>query len=150
MMTAPSVKAHSQDVKIRALFVLKFIENVTWPDEKKNVVIGVLGKSEILPEIQNRLQQRNPNGLTIKKITGAEAATCDVIYIPGSEHHLIQQIGASSSVTLIISETDMSRKGSGISFIEEGGRLTFLINKASIESRGLKISSSLLSLGKQV
>jgi hypothetical protein len=148
-ITGHSARAQQQDSKIRALFVLKFIDNVTWPDDRKAVVIGVVGKNEVLVELQSRLQAKNPNGVIVKRITAAEAATCDVIYIPTADNHAIGNIASLSKGVLIISESDLSKKGSGISFLEEGGRLTFVINKGSIESKGLKVSSTLLSLGKQ-
>lgn len=147
--TTQSAWAQQQDSKIRALFVLKFIENVTWPDDRKAVVIGVVGKDEVFGELQSRLQSKNPNGVVVKRINAGEAVTCDVVYIPSADNHAINNIASLSKGVLIISESDLSKKGSGISFIEEGGRLTFLINKGSIESKGLKISSTLLSLGKQ-
>lgn len=141
--------AQQQDAKIRALFVLKFIENVTWPDDRKAVVIGVVGKDEVLTELQSRLALKNPNGITVKRITAGEASTCDIAYIPSADNHAIQQVNAITKGTLIITESDLSKKGSGISFIEEGGKLTFIINKNSIEAKGLKVSGTLLSLGKQ-
>jgi hypothetical protein len=147
--TSQSAWAQQQDSKIRALFVLKFIENVTWPDDRKAVIIGIIGKDEVLGELQTRLQAKNPNGVIVKRISAGEAATCDVVYIPSADNHVISNIASLSKGVLIISESDLSKKGSGISFIEEGGRLTFLVNKSSIESKGLKVSSTLLSLGKQ-
>jgi hypothetical protein len=57
---------------------------------------------------------------------------------------------APGKAVLIITESDFSTKGSGISFFEEAGKLRFSINKGVLEAKGLKVSGSLLSLGKQV
>jgi hypothetical protein len=144
--------AQSQESKIQALFILKFIENISWPQERTNIVIGVVGKSEILSELQARLEARNPNGLVVKKISAAEASKCDAVYVPSSEDNNIGTVSSSvnGKSVLVITESDFSGKGSGISFTEEAGRMRFIINKDAIEARGLRVSSSLLSLGKQV
>jgi hypothetical protein len=148
-----SAAAQTQESKIQALFILKFIENISWPQDRKDVVIGVVGKNDIIAELESRLQAKNPNGMVVKKITPAEIGTCDVVYVPSTEDKYMSSVlgatSASKSV-LLITETDYSSKGSGISFIEEAGKIRFAINKNAIESKGLKISGALLSLGKQV
>jgi hypothetical protein len=143
--------AQSQESKIQALFVLKFVENVSWPQDRKDIVIGVIGKSDIQAELEARLKAKNPNGIVIKKIAAGESNTCDAIYVPASENNALTTITTSIGARsiLVISESDLSRKGSGISFIEEAGRIHFIINKNSIESKGLRVSTSLLTLGKQ-
>jgi hypothetical protein len=37
--------AQTAESKIQALFILKFVENVSWPQDRKDIVIGVVGKS---------------------------------------------------------------------------------------------------------
>lgn len=145
--------ARGQESKIHALFVLKFVENVSWPQDRKNVVIGVVGKSEILAEIEARLKVKNANGVVVKKISAAEANTCDVVYLPSSEDKNLNAVitaSAAGTSVLVITESDFSTKGSGISFFEEAGKLRFAINKNVLDAKGLKVSGALLSLGKQV
>lgn len=143
--------AQNQEAKIQALFILKFIDNISWPQDRKDVIIGVLGKSDVLTELEVRLQAKNPNGIVIKKISSAEAANCDVIFLSKQESASLSAVNAAlkGKSILIISETDLSRKGSGISFIQEDGKLNFIVNKSVIESNGLKVSNTLLTLGKQ-
>ena len=147
-----SAVAQTAESKIQALFILKFVENVSWPQDRKDIVIGVVGKSETLTELEGRLKVKNPNGIVIKKITASEASTCDAVYIPSSEDKVIGTITSSinDKSVLVITESDFSRKGSGISFIEEAGRMNFIVNKDAIEAKGMKVSNSLLTLGKKV
>ena len=147
-----SAFAQTAESKIQALFILKFVENVSWPQDRKDIVIGVVGKSETLAELEGRLKVKNPNGIVIKKISASEASSCDAVYIPSSEDKAIASISAliSNKSVLIITESDFSRKGSGISFIEEAGRMNFIVNKDAIEAKGMKVSNSLLTLGKKV
>lgn len=116
------------------------------------MVIGVVGKGEIFAELDARLKAKNPNNITVKKISPAEVGTCDVVYVPSSEDkHFNTVVGAApGKAVLVITESDFSGKGSGISFFEESGKLRFSINKGILEAKGMKVSGSLLSLGKQV
>lgn len=151
-LTISLVNAQSQESKIQAIFLLKFVENVSWPKEKKGLVIGVVGSSEVLSEIEGRLKLKNPEGFVVKKITAAEAGTCDVVFLPTSKDNHFTAVSESlvSKSVLLITESDMAKKGAGISFQKDGGKLQFLINKNEVEARGLKIGSALLSLGTQV
>lgn len=141
-----------QQSRIQAIFVLKFVENVSWPNANQKLILGVVGNNEVHAEIENRLKVKNPLGIEVKSISASDAALCDVIYVPSTED------GAMGSITsltkdksiLLITESDFSRKGSCISFIEEAGRMHFIINKNTIDGKGLKISTALLTLGKQV
>jgi hypothetical protein len=144
--------AQLEDTKIQALFVLKFVEQVSWPGEKKNIVIGVLGDSEIKTEIESRLNLKNPNGLTVKKISASDINSCDLVFLPSKEDKHFQAVLKSTSgiPILLITESDLASKGSCISFFEEAGKLRFAINKDAIEKRSLKVSGSILSLSKKV
>jgi hypothetical protein len=147
-----TVKAQSQESKIQAIFLLKFIENVSWPKEKKGLVIGVVGSSEVTSEIEGRLKLKNPEGIIVKKVTVAESASCDVVFLPSSKDNQFGAVAESLSnkSILLVTESDLAKKGAGISFQKEGGKLQFQINKNEVESRGMKIGSTLLSLGTQV
>jgi hypothetical protein len=142
----------TQESKIQAVLLLKFAENVKWAEDKKELIIGIVGKTDVTPELEQRLKVRNPMGIVLKKITAAEAASCDVVYVPSSSANNLNQITGSIGFkpVLVVTETDYTRKGSCISIIEDEGKMHFIINKAVIEARGLKVSSALLNLGKQV
>lgn len=53
-----SLSTYSQNAKIHALFVLKFVENINWPQDRRDVVIGVVGKGEIFAELDARLKAK--------------------------------------------------------------------------------------------
>jgi hypothetical protein len=143
--------AQNQESKIQALFILKFVDNIVWPQDRKNIVIGIYGKSDVFTEIEAKLKTKNPNGIIVKQISLQEATSCDVIFVAkhvtGNLPSINQAINGKSILT--ITEADLSRKGSAISFIEDDGKLSFIINKGIIDYLGLKISNSLLTLGKQ-
>lgn len=144
--------AQAQESKIQAIFLLKFIENVSWPKEKKGLVIGVVGNSAVMAELEGRLKLKNPDGIIVKKIGAGESASCDVVFLPTDRDNQFEAVTASvaNKSVLLVTESDLAKKGAGISFIKQGGKLQFQINKNDIESRGLKVAGTLLSLGTQV
>jgi hypothetical protein len=149
--TTHNAVAQGQESKIQALFIMKFVDNIIWPQDRKNIVIGIYGKSEVFTEIDTKLKSKNPNGIIVKMITLQEATSCDVIFVAkhvtGNLPAINLAINGKSILT--ITDADLSKKGSAISFIEDDGRLSFIINKGIIDYLGLKISNSLLTLGKQ-
>src|SRR6266571_553649 len=81
-----SAIAQAQDSKIQAIFLYKFIEYVHWPDSRKELVIGIVGETEVQDEFEKMLKARGNNNLTVKKIKTDEASTCDVIFLPESQN----------------------------------------------------------------
>ena len=151
MVLASSVSAQVQEAKIQAVFILKFIENVKWPQNSPSMVLGIVGKSEIATELEERLKVRNPMNIVVKKITAAEASICNVVFLPKNANGSLGNVNAAigSQSVLLITESDFTKQGSCISFIEEAGRMHFIVNKNTIEAKGLKVTSTLLTLGKQ-
>ena len=48
--------ASAQDEKFQAIFLYKFIDNVNWPDAKRDLRIGILGSSDVLDEFNKILK----------------------------------------------------------------------------------------------
>jgi hypothetical protein len=143
----------AQESKFQAIFLYKFIESTSWPQDKKNLLIGVIGDSEMQPEMEKMLQIRNNTSLKIKKISAAEAASCDIIFLPSSADAHFQAVKekvAGKSILFVTESADLAAKGAGISFIKQGNKLNFAINKAAVEAGKLKLANSLLALGKPI
>lgn len=143
----------AQDEKFQAIFLYKFINNVNWPDSKSSLRVGIIGNTEVLEEFQKILKVRYADNLIAQKITVSEAATCDVIFIP-QEHNsafnrVIENV-KSKSILIITEEPDFVKKGAGISFLKEEDKLGFIVNKHALDAKGLKVSTSLLTLGKVI
>ena len=96
----------AQDIsKYQALFMSKFIDYVQWPDGKENLVVGIVGNSRVLIELQKTVGQKNK--ATVKKISSAaDAATCDMIFLPTDQNKLFSTIlsGTEGKSVLIITE----------------------------------------------
>ena len=145
--------ARSQESKFHAIFLYKFIENVSWPDSRKNLVIGIVGETEMQPELEKMLKVRGNGNFILKKISSGEASWCDVIFVPESQNSnfssLVEKTNGKS-ILIITEASDLVKKGAGISFMKDGSKLTFAINKSALDSRSLKVTSTLLMLSKQI
>ena len=144
--------AQLTESKVQALYVMKFIESTKWSDEKKGIVIGIIGQSDVQTELTNRINFKNPLNIIVKQVSINDANTCDVVFVArngnGQMSALVQNTGSKS--VLIISETNLINKGAAISFHIEDGKVHFIANKEVIKTRGIKISADVLNLGKQV
>lgn len=136
--------------KLKAVFVIKFIENVKWPSTHTEIILGIIGNTDVGDELQERLKSKNQLNLTIKSITASDVSSCHAVFVSGQSSADFKKANDAigNQPILLITETDHSLHGACISLIEEGGKMQFKINKDALESKGLKVSTSLLTLSK--
>ena len=137
--------------KGQALFIYNFTKYVKWPNQASNLVIGVLGDSEMLAEMNASLKGKKAGEsiLEIRKVTSVtEAAQCNLVYVPSSRSKDLENLinAVQEKGVLVVSEEDMADKGASISFLLVESKLRFKINAQTIKKSGLQVSSSLLSL----
>lgn len=132
---------------------MKYIE---WPEaqNKGEFVVGILGDSPIMKELQALSASKKIKGRTIviKKFTDpASISGCHLIYVASSKSSLMKALKEQmkSKPVLIVGEREgTAKKGAALSFVTlEDDGLKFDINKKEIEEHQLKIASALISLG---
>gem|GEM_PF-4570569 len=140
------------ETKVKALFILKFIENVSFPEQHDQLILGFLGNSAVSAEVESRLKIKNPSNIVVRNISAKEAGTCHIVFVSASEESSFTPVTKQTNgqPILFITESNLTQKGSGISFINEDNRLHFLVNKNALEARGLKVSNALVVLGKSI
>ncbi len=150
-----SLNAQSNVYKLQSLFMYNFVKSIKWENIGQEFVIGVYGSTEAYNEIKANLGPKNINGISFKIIvvnTVAETKDCHLLFIPKSnftkEVNVLNQ--ASRPNLLIVTEEDHIAEGASISFEVTDSKLGFIINKQKTDASGLKVSSSLMSLGKVV
>ena len=156
LISANSVKRDNYDTraKMQAVFMYNFTKYINWPESKKSgaFVIGLLGKTPLMNELQKMAQSKKALSLPIivrKYNTVEEIDDCHILFVPRHEslkiNGALQQLLKSS--TLVITENSrLSLPGAGINFVTLNNRQKFELCKANIERHDLKVSSSLLSL----
>lgn len=147
-------QAQGQDLsKYQALFITKFMDYVNWPVPKAQLVVGIMGNSKVLGEAKQFLERKGKNAV-VKKLSGVEnASNCDIIFLPKEQKKLFNSLNtetAGKSILIVTEVEELAAQGSVITFYVESNKLKFIINKQAADQRRLKISSSLMNIGKVI
>jgi len=148
-------EAFSQEVsvyRIQSLFLYNFTKHVKWENTSGEFTVGIYGNSKAFEEIKSNLSNKSVWGKKVNVIeisSPSELSNCHIAYIPKSNRKKIIDFieGANLSNTLLVTEDDLMNNGAAISFVYEQSKMKFKISKDKIEEVGLKVSSSLISVG---
>jgi len=138
--------------RIQSLFLYNFTKHVKWENTEGTFTVGIYGNSKAFSEIKTNLANKNVWGKKVNIIeisSPSELANCHIVYLPKSNKKKILDFidGVNLSNTLLVTEDDLMNDGAAISFVFEQSKMKFKISKAKIEQVGLKVSSSLISIG---
>ena len=141
--------------RIQSLFLYNFTKHVKWANTEGVFTVGVYGNPKAFAEIKNNLSGKMVWGeqIDIVEISSpVEMAKCHIAYMPKSSRKKILDLidGSDLSNTLLVTEDDLINDGAAISFVYEHSKMKFKISKSKIEQAGLKVSSSLVSIGMSV
>lgn len=147
--------AFSQDAniyRIQSLFLYNFTKHVKWENASGTFTVGIYGNSQAFKDIKASLSNKVVwgNKVNVVEISSAEeVSSCHIAYLPKSNKKKIAELisAADLSNTLLVTEDDFMNDGAAISFVFEQSKLNFKISKSKIEEVGLKVSSSLISIG---
>lgn len=148
-------KIQAQDEKFKALFMYNFTKYIEWPANKRNgdFIIGIWGKSPVKDEIAIIAEKKTVGSqkIVVKEINSIEGCqACHMIYIPEKYSEDIKSIVdqlKNKGVVIITDKQGMAQTVSGINYVKKDGKQLFEINKKHLDDQGVKVNSSLLSLG---
>ena len=149
------VHAQGNIYKLHSLFLYNFTKHIQWTEVGDTFTIGVFGNQNALKEVKANFSGKKFSGKDIRviNIVGiGDANASHLVYMPKSTKSEILNMfdDANKNNTLFVSEDDLISQGFPISFVINGSKLGFKVSKKNLESSGLKISSSLLSLAQVV
>jgi len=139
--------------KVQSLFLYNFTKHVKWENaEASAFTVGIYGNSKAFSEIKANLKSKmvwGKNINVIEIVSPADLGKCHIAYMPKSNKKKILVIIDASDLsnTLLVTEDDLMNDGAAISFVFEQSKMKFKISKTKIEQVGLKVSSSLMSIG---
>lgn len=139
--------------KVQSLFLYNFSKHVKWENSgNETFTIGVYGNPDAYAEIKKNLESKSIWGKNIKVVditSNQELNNCHLAYIPKSDKKKILNLIGSTELsnTLLVTEDDLMNDGAAISFVFEQSKMKFKISKTKIEQVGLKVSSTLISIG---
>lgn len=145
---------------MKAAFVFRFTEFVTWPDAAyprpdAPFVIAVAGRGPYVEDLRQTVTGRSVGGrpVVVRRATEIESpAAAHILLIPHSERQRLREwVRSASRHALIVTETDGALDyGSVINFVLVEGRVRFEVSLAAAEKHGLQMSSRLLALALNV
>lgn len=151
----------SLERRVKAAFLYQFIPYVEWPpqalgDKDKTIVVAVAGSDETVAELTDviggRLALNRP--VIVRRWRESDlAGGAHVVYVRRSESQRLPAIAraALATNTLVVSETERGlAQGSMINFEVVDGRVRFDIALPTLEKAGLRISSRLLAVARDV
>ena len=141
--------------EIQALFLYNFTKHVEWKNTDEAFTIGVYGSPKAYEKIKSYFSDKKiwlKEVRTIQIYSKEELKKCHIAYMPKSSKEKILDCldGADLSNILLVTEDDFMEAGAAISFIYDQDKMKFKISKSKIEEVGLKVSSSLISMGISV
>lgn len=152
VLVSGNVRAQASSFgELQAAYIFNFAKYVMWPEPSTKFVVGVYGNVETLKFLQKAFSDKKIAGqpAEVKVVEGeADLADCNIVYVPQTASAYIKTLVSLTSKThiLIVSEEDLIRRGAGISFMVEEGRLRFKLNRAVLHRAGLTATEGLLKL----
>ncbi|MCU0436158.1 MAG: YfiR family protein [Bacteroidia bacterium] len=152
---------HYQEVNFKSYTLLlhSFAKNIDWPGEtgKTTFVYGVYGKSKVYDELLNLARTKKVRNMNIEVRTlntPAEAAACDIVFVPTSRSSSVKDIATQikgKPVLMVCERSGYCLKGAAISFnVNEEGTLRFDINTKVCVQQKLVVRAQLLQIADRV
>jgi hypothetical protein len=163
---AAAVNAQGEEVpslerRIKAAYLFKFTDYVSWPDgtfarPDAPLVIAVAGDEQAAADLAQTVAGHSVAGhpVTVRRLREGESPTgVNVLFVAGASHLRLEQAirAAAGQPLLIVTEAEGAlERGSVINFVLVGDHVKFEIALDNAEKRGLKLSSRLLAVAQNV
>ena len=151
--------AQVSEYQLKALFLVRFPEFVTWPDKAFSgpgapIVIGIFGADPFEGALDQLVKGKVVSGrkITVRRVAGVEdLKSCHIAFIANSERARCAEIvgGLGGANTLVVGDSEqVARQGGAIGFKMVGTSVRFEINSGAAKRAGLELSSRLLKLAR--
>jgi hypothetical protein len=147
------------ETEIKAAYLYNFTKFIEWPAaaaSSEPFRLCVVNDDRLKRAIDQTIEGESANGRELRSVTPrtpAEAAACQVLFIGRSEPDRGAKFMAATSNLPVLTVSDSpesASQGVDVAFVLEGNRLRFDVNLTDAERRGLKISSKLLRVARNV
>jgi hypothetical protein len=143
------------ETQVKAAYILKIRDFITWPEHKTVNQICVIGDDLIgvtLSKIQSA-DKRIKDVTIVRLDIGFNMNGCGILYIGPDSHESIDKLLILSKGQNILTISDFKNfvlAGGMIRFFQSDGRIRFDINEKVIKENGLDVSSRLLQIAREV
>ncbi len=141
--------------RVQSIYIYNFTKYIQWPEEYNtgDFVIGVLGETDLVEELQKLAREKKVNGRTIliKKYASLDNIDkkCCILYIASTSSNLLSNAlqKTTGRSTLIITQKDgLGKIGSFINFVSVNGKPKFEINVSALERGKLRCTQQLMTI----
>ncbi len=158
-MLPAKARAQVSEYQLKALFLARFPEFVTWPDKAFSgpgtpIVIGILGDDPFDGALDQAAKGKVISGrkIVVRRVSRVEdLKNCHIAFIANSERARLSEIvsGLGGSNTLVVGDSEqVARQGGAIGFKMVGTGVRFEINNGAARRAGLELSSRFLKLAR--
>lgn len=149
------------EYQVKAALLLNFTKFVEWPEGAfaaagSPITICVLGQDPFGAILDRAIEGESVNNHAIRTrrlLPDGDPRSCHLLFISRSERERSARIisGLRGASVLTVSELPgFADAGGMIEFLIEAGKARFYINAATAQAAGLKLSSRLLRVAKEV
>jgi len=150
------------EYKIKAVYLYKFIQFVRWPKEllaQDTITIGILGEDpfgESFAEVEGKKIIPLNKKLVVQKYGVYHkdcALDCNILYIHASEKEKLKDIfnRLSGKKVLVFADMDGFLEAGGmVRFVKESEKIRWEMNKAAIDTAGIKLNAQIFQLAVRV
>lgn len=132
------------EVELKAVFLLRLPQFVSWPDQRPAAHFCVEPSSEV-SVLLSEMVASEPRGRTVRFLEVGDTTGCDVVY--GDPALIVD----SDSIALKVSDQPgFAQQGGMVELKRRGARMGLIVNLDALESVGLRASSKLLQLAEVV
>jgi len=151
-----SFSVFGQMANYKSLYVYNFIKRIEWPVEKSHpntfylIVFGDNETADALKQIAQTKKAGNRD-IIVQEISDiSDISLADLIFVGYSKRKYVTKLAEyiHQSPVLLVADNKNAEK-SDINLVETDDGLEFIIRPQSIRAKGLKLSDSLILLGKQ-
>lgn len=141
--------------QLKAAYLVNFLKYVEWPASRSTATICLFGRDSLGPYLASyEGRQIVGRELRIRKVTSPDQlADCQLLFVPDTEESRFAAVLRWSDKQAILTVSDaeiFTRDGGVIALVRSEGRLQFDINTDALGRAGLKASSQMLRLARQV
>lgn len=145
--TSAQKKVMEEEYILKAGFLYRFIDYVSWKDysKKQTFKVAILEQSPITEALLNIPKNKKMEIKEYKNLN--EITSCNILFVPYDCSYRIETIISkfSGKPVLIVTERNgYGKKGAHMNFIIVNSKLKFEVNLKSINKDGIGISSFLL------
>lgn len=140
------------DYTENSVYVYNFIKYTSWPQKKADIVVGIVGNTQLETELKRLLSKKANNNLqiSIKNIKADEATSVDVVIVALSAADQIKTVAkltAFKPVLVITEKENMGRLGACISFFmddDENYKTGYQLSIRNCKGRGLEMNKQII------